>query len=384
MPRASIVIVNLDGRKLLQGLLPGLFEQDTAGYETEVIVVDNGSTDGSAELVKKQFPRARVLGLDRNHGFAPAVNRGVKDSAGEYVVLLNNDCRVREGWLSELLRTFELSPSIACAGSLILDASGKAIDFQRGTANVFGWGFQQDRGANATKTQDEPFRAFFACGAACAFRRDIFIEAGGLLDETFAYFEDVEMGWRLNALGHEIWMNPASVVEHHHGATVKRFGKGFHVFLKERNALLNAWCNLAPGEAAVILPVALSLSALRYAVMTGSDLERMLGSGALESILTAGGESASTRAISRGMKDKLKKWGSLMSGSAEASVEAVADFGRLIPTLQPRRDSLQASRKRRTSELLELMGEPFRPVIGHPREKAFINALEPYLKEVIV
>jgi GT2 family glycosyltransferase len=383
MPKVSIIIVNLNGKQLLEKLLPSLASVDTCGYDVETLVVDNGSDDGSRELLKEEFPSVKIHPLASNFGFAPAVNIGTEFSDGEYIVLLNNDCILRENWLRELLSTFEQDDSIACVGSLILDSTGGMVDFHHGGANIFGWGFQMGQGMPYRETSEEPFRTFFACGAACAFRRDAFVKAGRLLEETFAYFEDVEIGWRLNALGYEVWINPASIIEHHHGATVKSFGKGFHGFLTERNALLNAWCNLSVDEGNAILPIAMALGTLRIAARSGSSLESAIGMRGMEGILSARGEDISRYSTQRELKDAIKKLGSLVGSTEAAHAEAIADFGRLMPVVRKRRDELEQNRNVSTSELLDLMGDPFRPVIGHPRENAFIEQLEPFLREVI-
>lgn len=388
MTKASVIVVNLDGRKLLEELLPGLLDQELSGCDTEVLVVDNGSRDDSIKFVEEQYPQVRLHRLEANYGFSPAVNRGIEETDGEYVVLLNNDCRVRRNWLAELITPFTANEKIACVGSLILDASAKTIDFHYGTGNIFGWGFQRDRGLPVAEARDEPFRTFFACGAACAFRRDVLAEAGGLLEETFAYFEDVEIGWRLNALGYEVWMNPASVVEHRHGATIKRFFSEFHVFLKERNALINMWCNLPADEAGIITPLALSLVALRHNARVDLGpykISSPLGPDA--SSPQVGGEPQQRKGkkypkgITAGLTAIRKRWA--RSNENVAALEAAIDFGALIPALEQRRKSLQRNRKIGTGDLLDLMGEPFRPVIGHPREKAFIEEIEPYLREII-
>ena len=103
----------------------------------------------------------------------------------------------------------------------------------------------------------------------------------------------------------------------------------------------------------------------------------------LRSILTVRGDEPLKRSSVDGIKDMLKKRGSVIGIDRGATLEAVADFGRLIPKVQARRDSLVKQRKVRTSDLLEFLGEPFRPVIGHPREKAFIEEIEPYIREII-
>ena len=380
MHKVGIIIVTLEGRKHLERTLPGLLAQRGAGIEMEVLVADNGTSGECKVYVERNFPYVRVIELGRNYGFAPAVNRGVKENDGEFVVLLNDDCKVRPNWLTELLRPFEGNPSVACVGSLILDTAGERVDFQTGTANIFGWGFQKDRGIDASTARSKPFRAFFACGAACAFRRDIFVDAGGLLDETFAYFEDVEIGWRLNALGYEVWMNPASVVEHHHGATVKRFGKGFHAFLTERNALMNAWCNLSPDEARVVIPIAMSLSALRFSAKSGMNPYNVLGPEGYADIFFASADEPPGPAVFQQFADAGKRIAKGHRLENIALLEAAADFGRLIPKLESRRSTLQQRRKLPTSALLELMGEPFRPVIGHPREIKYIEEMEPVIR----
>jgi GT2 family glycosyltransferase len=382
MPKASVIIVTLDGGRRLEPLLGGLFDQGTDDIELDVLVVDNTATGGCKKFLEQKFPDARILELRENYGFAPAVNLGAKASDGEFVVLLNDDCHVRENWLTELIKTFDENPSVACTGSLILNDKGEKIDFQTGTANIFGWGFHMDKGEPLSSVRNEPFRAFFACGAACAFRRDAFEDAGMLMEETFAFFEDVEIGWRLNALGYEVWINPASVVQHRHGETVKRFGSGFHPFLTERNALLNAWCNLSPDESDLIISIALSLSALRLTAKAGSTTASVLGKDGLEAIFAFRKDDVYKPPTAESVKNiaKRRRFG---RDADWAPVEAVADFGCLLPRLRERRDSLQAKRKRATSELLQLMGEPFRPVIGHPREKAFIEKMEPIIREAL-
>jgi hypothetical protein len=261
-----------------------------------------------------------------------------------------------------------------------LDAAGEKIDFQTGTVNIFGWGFQKDRGEAASSARHEPFRTLFACGAACAFRRDVFEAAGMLLEETFAYFEDVEIGWRLNALGYEVWMNPSSVVEHHHGATVKRFGKGFHAFLTERNALMNAWCNLSPDEGRVIIPVAMSLSALRFGAKSGVNPYDVLGTEGYGDIFFALVDESPKPNRFQHLADYYKKAVKGKSLENIPSLEGLADFGRLIPKLETRRNMLEQRRKLPTSALLQLMGEPYRAVIGHPREKKYIEEMETVIR----
>ena len=182
-------------------------------------------------------------------------------------------------------------------------------------------------------------------------------------------------------MGHEVWINPASRVEHHHGATVKRFARGFHGFLKERNSLINSYCNLRPHERTILQPLLLSLTALRASIIGGQSTESILGNKGFETLFPGGDKTTSPDFI-----NSLKEFAKRIRLNPEDTwgpVVAISEFGRMIPQLAERSDSLERNRKLDTRQLLELMDEPFRPVLGHPREIAFIEEIEPVIRRAL-
>jgi GT2 family glycosyltransferase len=185
-----------------------------------VILVDNGSTDGSLSLVAREYPEVRVLSLSENRGFAPASNMGMRAARGEILVLLNNDTEADAGWLEALVATFERHPEAGSVASKMClfdrrDHLHTAGDFYRldGTPGNRGvW--QRDEGQF-----DEAPIVFSACGGSAAYRRAMLDEIG-LLDEAFFFScEDVDLGWRAQLVGWSCVYAPEAVVYHKLSAT---------------------------------------------------------------------------------------------------------------------------------------------------------------------
>jgi len=127
----SVVIPNFNGRKLLEDCLKSIQSSVISHRSSiKIIVVDNGSTDGSVEFVKKNFPKVRIIELDKNYGFAKAVNVGINSAKREHIALLNNDTKADENWLAELVKAAKENPKISIFASNILSWDGKRIDSQ--------------------------------------------------------------------------------------------------------------------------------------------------------------------------------------------------------------------------------------------------------------
>lgn len=224
--RAVVVIPNWNGAGLLPTCLKSLENQ--GWREFEVLVVDNASTDDSRGVVEAQaqgaeFPRVRWLGLDRNRYFAGAVNAGVRATAHELVVLLNNDTEAEATWLEELVGALDGNARAGMAASKLrlFDERNKlhsAGDFFRvdgvpGNRGVW----EEDRGQY--DDPNAPPRLFGACGGACVYRRAMLDEIG-LLDEDLEFnCEDVDLNWRARLAGFECVFAPRAVVYHKLSAT---------------------------------------------------------------------------------------------------------------------------------------------------------------------
>lgn len=217
-PLVSVVIPHWNAAHHLPACLESLQRQTYP--RVEVIVADNGSTDGSLELLARDYPWVRVLPLGENRGFAGACNAGMREARGAFVALLNNDTEADAHWLAEVVAAFERRPEAGLLASKMLlfdrrDTFHTAGDFYRvdgvpGNRGVW----EKDRGQ-----YDEETYVFSACGGSAAYRRPM-LDRVGLLDEDFFFScEDVDLAWRAQLMGYRCIYAPRAVVYHKLSAT---------------------------------------------------------------------------------------------------------------------------------------------------------------------
>jgi len=239
MPLVNVVIPNLNGKNLLPICLDSLGRQTFKDFV--ITVVDNHSTDGTLEFLAEKYPYVRVIRLEKNYGFAFAVNRGIEASTAEYVALLNNDVEVDPKWLEELCRALDEHPDVGSCNSKMLmyrergRINGLGISMTvEGDIDILGWK-EVDRG------QYEEERFIFAVGAgASLYRRKMFQDIG-LFDETFfANFEDVDVSFRAQLAGYKALYVPKAIAYHMVGATIKKM-KYLPTYLNNRNKVLFYW-----------------------------------------------------------------------------------------------------------------------------------------------
>ncbi len=238
-PAASVIIPHYNGRAHLLDCLGALRRQTYTDFE--VILVDNGSTDGSQALVRRQFPETRLLELGWNRGFTGACLAGWAAARGEFILLLNNDTEADPHWLAEIMAAFNDHPEVgAVTGKMLLfdqrDHFHTAGDFYRvdgvpGNRGVW----QADNGQ-----YDRPEYVFSACGGAAAYRRSMLAAIGFLDDDFFFSCEDVDLAWRAQLAGWRVWYAPTAVVYHKLKATG---GSVTGSYYDGRNFLYVIWKN---------------------------------------------------------------------------------------------------------------------------------------------
>ncbi|MGD0498024.1 MAG: glycosyltransferase [Bryobacteraceae bacterium] len=245
-PRAaSVVIPNWNGRELLEKYLPSVVEALASNAANEIVVVDNGSTDGSAAFVKSAFPQVAVLELPVNLGFGGGSNAGVRAARNDTVVLLNSDMRVSPDFLGPLLEGFTDSGVFAVSCQIFFGDPNKV---REETGLTQGW--WQDGGLRVRHrvdpAVDDLFPCFYGGGGSCAFDRRKFLELGGFdpLYEPF-YLEDADLGYLAWKRGWKVLYQPRSVVFHEHrGSIGKRFGPERIQATLKKNYLLFCWKNV--------------------------------------------------------------------------------------------------------------------------------------------
>jgi hypothetical protein len=342
-PPLAVVVPNYNGAKHLEACFASLEALDYPPDRLELVLVDNGSTDDSLALLRRRFPRVRVLRNRSNLGFAAACNQGVAAARAPYVALLNNDARVAPDWARELVAPLLAYPTVAAVGARILDWTGARIDFAGGLLNFYGHAFQRLYGAPADADPDLSLRpTLFACGCAMAVRREAFLAAGGFDEAYFAFFEDVDLGWRLWLLGYVVLYAPRAVAYHRGHGTAARLPAHQLRVLYERNALYSVLKNYETATLARVLPAALLLAAQR-GLLTGrvETAPYVLG--------REGG--APTEPVAR---------------LALSHFLALGEIGLKLDAVWARRAAVQAARRRPDAAILPLFGEPFMPNYVEP------------------
>lgn len=217
MSDVTIVIPNYNGVSFLDACLRSVSKQ--TGVSAEIIVVDNGSTDGSREFVKMHFPEVRLLCLKQNCGFCGAVNQGISSAGSPYVILLNNDTEVRPDFAAKLLDAIREDPRrFSCAAKMIQYQDRGRLDNAGDFYCALGWGIARGKGKPLNQY---PFagKIFSSCAGAAIYRKDLVIRLGGFDEAHFAYLEDMDISWRAKIHGYYNWYVPEAEVFHIGSAT---------------------------------------------------------------------------------------------------------------------------------------------------------------------
>ena len=327
-PQVSISIVNLDGKKYIGKCLDSIKKLNYPPDKIEIIVVDNGSKDGSVKFIRSGYPGAKIISNQKNMGFAAANNQAAREAGGDYIAFLNNDTTVDREWLIELLRPIYMDREVVVSGSKVLSIDGKRIDFVGGMINFEGKGFQIDYGISKDKDKHHCIKYLpFVNGGAMMAKRDVFLKAGGFDEDFFAYYEDVDFGWRLWVLGYRIVFAPKSIVYHHHHGTSKQFGEDKLRFLKERNSLYSVFKNYDDSNLAKAFSGTLSGVFNRIFVDFKFDHKKYYD-------------------LSQPGKQKTDTGNTELSKEPLSSLMAVKDFFDNLPQLIRKREEIQSKRKR--------------------------------------
>lgn len=233
MELVSVVIPNWNGKSFLRDCLTSLKSQTYKNLE--ILIIDNGSTDGSKEYISKYFKDVKVIPLEKNIGFAPAVNKGIVNSSGDFIFLLNNDTKLHKDCIQYLVKALKDHRDVGMVAAKMLsfynpeliDSAGDYID-SVGHANNIGMGNQNGKKFNKSGY------VFLVTGGGAIFKKKVFQKVGLLDEDYFAYFEDVDLCFRAQLVGFKAWYESKAVILHVHKATSRRIRK-FTEYLQYRN-----------------------------------------------------------------------------------------------------------------------------------------------------
>ena len=244
-PFFSILIINWNGEEFLTKCLNALHEQTIKDFE--IILVDNGSDDGSVELIQRDHPYVKLILLDENKGYAAGNNIGAREARGDWLVLLNNDAYPAVDWLEKLLEGIEAFKDSAFFGSCLIQSNHPGlIDGIGDVYHVSGLAWRDGYNQPVSNVPEEPVEIFSPCGAAAAFRRSAFENVGGFDEDYHSYLEDVDLGFRLRLQGLKGYLLPDAIAMHE-GSASTGMGSDFTVYHGHRNLVWTYFQNM-PGR----------------------------------------------------------------------------------------------------------------------------------------
>ncbi|HLF24916.1 MAG TPA: glycosyltransferase family 2 protein [Anaerolineae bacterium] len=276
-PPVSIILLNWNGLRYLPACLAAIHSQTYTDFE--VILVDNGSTDGSIAWLKERFPEVRLICNEKNRGFAEANNQAIRTSQASYIVTLNNDTRVDPGWLAALVAAADGSPQVGmCASKMVFADRPDMINSTGISLDPVGIAWDRRGGEPDDDCEAEPVEVFGPCAGAALYRRAM-LEQIGLFDEDFfAYLEDVDLAWRARLAGWRCLYIPAARVYHIHSATAIE-GSAFKHRLLGRNKVWLIAKNYPLPRLLFYLPliVIYDLAAVLFTLVKRQDISSLQG-----------------------------------------------------------------------------------------------------------
>ncbi len=257
--QTSVIVVTYNSRGDIDACLGSL---QAHSPDVEIIVVDNLSTDGTLDHVRRHYPRVRAVSAGRNGGYGAGNNIGARLTTGEYLVILNPDTEVEAGWLDPLLDVLRDRPEVGLVTpTILLKGDGEKVNACGNDVHLTGLAFCAGLNRPAPPVSAPPRAVAAVSGAAFAVRREVWERLGGFDERFFMYLEDTDFSLRARRLGHDILHVPASRIRHRYSARVGAT-KLYHL---ERNRLLMLRKNLSPRTLALLSPALLLTELLTWA-----------------------------------------------------------------------------------------------------------------------
>lgn len=241
MKGLAVIVPNYNGKKFLKNCFESIKRQNNI---LEVVIIDNGSDDGSVEFIKEYYPEYILIENKENLGFSSAVNQGIKRSSAEYCFLLNNDVELESNCSSELLKCIETDEKIfAVASKMVQFQDRDKLDDAGDEYTVLGWTKKVGEG-KSSKLYSHDREIFSACAGAALYRRSIFDTIGYFDENFFAYMEDVDIGYRARIHGFKCVYCSDAVVYHRVSATSGSRYNAFKIRLSARNNIYVPYKNM--------------------------------------------------------------------------------------------------------------------------------------------
>jgi GT2 family glycosyltransferase len=253
-PAIAVVIPNWNGKDSIGTAITSLLNQSVPAH---IIVVENGSTDGSAEFIRTSFPEVELIIHEHNLGFDGGVNAGIRraleNKTIQYVALFNNDAVADPTWLEYLYAAMQSNPQLGIATGKLMDMNGEHFDSTGEQFTTWGLSFPRGRGEPVSDIYDTQTMVFGATGGASLYRTDLFRAIGIFDEDFFAYYEDVDISFRAQLAGWQVQYVPLAITRHQISATGGKI-KGFFTYQTMKNIPWVVWKNVPWRLMPTILP----------------------------------------------------------------------------------------------------------------------------------
>jgi len=252
MAKVAVVIPNYNGIKYIENCLESLKKQSFRDFE--IIIIDNASADGSAELIEEKYSEIYLKKLSSNFGFSRAVNEGIKLSRAEYVILLNNDTVCDEHFVEELYLAISKDDGIFSVSSKMIQLNNKELIDDAGDLYcALGWAFGLGKDKSKELYNDE-YEIFSACAGAAIYNKKLFDRVGYFDEWHFSYLEDVDIGYRAKILGYKNMYSPKAIVYHAGSGSSGSRHNPFKIRLTVRNTWYVIYKNMPILQIIINLP----------------------------------------------------------------------------------------------------------------------------------
>lgn len=247
--KVSVIVVNYKGMPYLETCLRSLINQNYPNFE--VIFVDNNSSDGSVEYVRRMFPDLLVVANDRNLGYSAGINSGIAQASGEYFAPLNVDTEVDRNWLAPMVEFMDANPDAgAVTPKSLLYRNRDKVGVHGLNIHITGLGFVRGLNRQDSDLQEEPLPIAAVSGCSFLIRREIVERMDGLNEDNFMYYDDVDLSWMVNLMGYRIYCVPQSVVYHEYELTMTPQ----KMYWLEYGRMCSLFCYLKPYTFVALLP----------------------------------------------------------------------------------------------------------------------------------
>jgi len=255
--RVTVIVVNFNGMPYIESCLRSVLKQNFSDFE--VIVVDNKSSDGSLEYARRTFPDLLLVANDKNLGYTGGINSGISRAKGRYFAPLNVDTEVEKNWLGAMVEFMDANPDAGAVTpkSLLYRDRGK-VGAMGLNIHITGLGFVRGLNRQDSDLPKEPFQVASVSGCSFLIRREIVELMGGLNEDNFMYYDDVDLSWMINLMGYKIYCVPQSVVYHEYELKMSHQ----KMFWLEHGRLSALLCYLRPLTFVALLPLFMITEAL--------------------------------------------------------------------------------------------------------------------------